>query len=131
MTKTAKTKTKKNGKTAVKKEVDLRSLPKAERPKPKSGQSAAPFTLPAEDLTADESKLVGALNGKGTGLRAVLNVTGLSKSTKMTNLTVRNTLRRLVPSGWVERVEEVLTDDGEVQAARGHYRVSERGRKRL
>lgn len=112
-------------------DVDLRTLPKDERPKPTSGQSRAEFALPKEELTKYEMKIIEALNGKGKGLRETIPVLDLSKATRMTKLEVRNTIRRLVPSTWVERVDEVLTDDGDVKKVRGHYRITERGRKRL
>lgn len=113
------------------KDVDLRTLPKDKRPKPTTGQSRKEFQLPTEELTKHERKLVDMLNGKGKGVRETYSVAELSKETKLTKLQVRNTIRRLVPSTWVEHVDEVLTDDGDVRPVRGHYRITERGRKRL
>lgn len=112
-------------------EVDLRTLPVDKRPKPTSGQSRKEFELPLEELSAGEAKVIKALNGKGKGLRETLSVAAISKTTKLTALQVRNSIRRLVPSTWVERVEEILDDEGEPREVRGHYRITERGRKRL
>lgn len=112
-------------------EVDLRTLPVDKRPKPTSGQSRKAFELPLEELSAGEAKVIKALNGKGKGLRETLAVALIAKATRLTALQVRNSIRRLVPSTWVEPVEEVLDDEGEPKAVRGHYRITERGRKRL
>lgn len=112
-------------------EVDLRTLPADKRPKPTSGQSREEFTLEVDALSAMEAKVIKAVNGSGKGVREVLSVDDMAKATKLDALQVRNALRRLVPSGWVERVDEILTDDGETKAVRGHYRLAERGRRRL
>lgn len=122
---TPKKKTRKDGK------VDLRTLPKDKRPEPTTGQSREEFQLPLEGLSAGEAKVVKASNGKGKGLRETYSVAMLSKATKLSALEVRNSIRRLIPSTWLERVDEVLTDDGEPKPVRGHYRITERGRKRL
>lgn len=118
-------------KTKSTKTVDLRKLPVDKRPKPTSGQSREAFTLPAEELTKWEVKLLGALNGKGKGLRETMSVGDLSKQTKLSLLETRNTLRRLVPSAWAERVAEVLTDEGETKPVRGHYRITANARRKL
>ncbi len=113
-------------------EIDLRTLPVEKRPKPSSGQSRKEFSLPLEELSANEAKVLKALNGKGKGLRETLPISGIAKGTRLTPLQVRNSIRRLVPSTWVEGVDEVLDDEtGEPREVRGHYRVTERGRKRL
>lgn len=123
----------KKAKMAVRKdgEIDLRTLPKDKRPKPSTGQSRKEFQLPTEELSDGEAKVVKALNGKGKGLRETMAVAVIAKTTKLATLQVRNNIRRLVPSTWVEHVDEVLDDDGEPRKVRGHYRITERGRKRL
>lgn len=112
-------------------EVDLRTLPVDKRPEPTTGQSREEFTLELDALSAGEAKVIKALNGSGKGVREVLAVPTIAKASKLTLLQVRNSIRRLVPSGWVERVDEILTDEGEPKAVRGHYRLHERGRRRL
>ncbi len=127
------TMTKKHSKKNIRKngEVDLRTLPVDERPNPTSGQSRKEFKLAADALSKFEAKIVAALNGKGKGLRETISVTDLGKQVRLTPLQVRNSIRRLVPSSWVEPVSEVLTDEGETKPARGHYRLTEAARKRL
>ena len=92
---------------------------------PKSGQSAAPIELSLDGLNAKESKVVSALNGAGSGARPVLSIVEIadrcfkSQGKKRSNSWARNSLRRLVIAGLVEKVE------------RGAYRISEPGRKKL
>jgi hypothetical protein len=131
--KPSKPKKKPAAKLAVRKdgEIDLRTLPADKRPEPTTGQSREEFQLPLEDLSAAEAKVIKAVNGKNKGPREVYGVAMLAKSTRLTPLQVRNAIRRLVPSTWVERVEKVPGEDGKLVAVRGHYRISERGRKRL
>lgn len=128
------TKPKKPAKMNIRKdgEIDLRTLPAEKRPKPSTGQSRKEFALPLEELSANEGKVVKTLNGKGKGLRETLPVATIAKTTRLTALQVRNSIRRLVPSTWLENVNEVLDDEtGEPREVRGHYRITERGRKRL
>lgn len=127
------TKKKSTAKVNIRKdgEVDLRTLPADKRPDPSTGQSREEFTLKLEELSDKEAKVIKALNGTGKGVREVRAVPELAKTTKLTLLQVRNSIRRLVPSGWVERVDEILTDEGETKAVRGHYRLAEGGRRRL
>ena len=110
---------KKNGTNG--KHVDLRTLPKAKRPKPSTGQSADERDLPFEGLNDDEKDVVKLLNGRRGGIRQVRSVAFLAEGIDGDNpqLQARNALRRLVSCGWAERV------------GRGQYKVSERGRKRL
>jgi hypothetical protein len=112
-------------------DIDRRTLPVADRPKPTSGQSRKEFVLEQEKMSPGEAKVTKALNGTGAGVREVLSVEQLGKATRLTLLQVRNSLRRLVPSGWAERVEEILTDEGETKPVRGHYRLAEGARRRL
>ena len=92
---------------------------------PTSGQSAPPIELSADALNVKETKVLAALNGGGAGVRSILTITDIAaecfKSQKKSraNSWVRNSLRRLVQGGLVEKVE------------RGKYRVSEAGRKGL
>lgn len=127
------TKKKSTAKVNIRKdgEVDLRTLPVDKRPKPTTGQSREEFALELDALSAGEAKVIKALNGTGKGVREVLPVASIAKASKLTALQVRNSIRRLVPSGWVERVDEILADDGEVKTVLGHYRLHERGRRRL
>lgn len=111
--------------------VDLRTLPADERPKPTTGQSRKEFTLGLDEMSDLEGKVLKALNAPGSGRRETRAVAELAKSTRLTALQVRNSIRRLVPSGWVERVETTINDDGEEIGVLGHYRVTERGRKRI
>lgn len=127
------TKKKSTAKVNIRKdgEVDLRTLPADKRPEPTTGQSREEFTLELDALSAGEAKVIKTLNGTGKGVREVLAVPSIAKASKLTLLQVRNSIRRLVPSGWVERVDEILTDEGEPKPVRGHYRLAERGRRRL
>jgi hypothetical protein len=111
--------------------VDLRKLPRDERPEPTTGQSAPARTISFDELTKYEVKLIQALNAPGSGVRQSRGVADLAKSMRLTPLEVRNTIRRLVPSKWVERVASTINDEGEEVAVRGHYRITESGRKRL
>lgn len=112
-------------------EVDLRTLPLEERPKPTSGQSRKEFNLPLEELSDYEAKVLKVTNGKGSGLRETWSVAKLAKTSRLTPLQVRNSIRRLIPSGWLEHVHTILTDAGEPHDVRGHYRMTDKGRKRL
>jgi hypothetical protein len=98
---------------------------KAEKAEPTSGQSAPPKELSVEALNAKEAKIFAALNGEGSGVRSILTITELaetcfkSQGKKRSNSWARNSLRRLVQCGLIEKVE------------RGKYRVSEAGRKKM
>lgn len=114
-------KTKRKAKKKDLEGVDLRKLPKDERPKPTTGQSAPERKISWEDLSADEQTVIKLLNDKGEGKRVARSVEYLADAFGGDNpkLTVRNSLRRPVPSGWVDR------------EGRGLYSISEKGRKRL
>ena len=99
---------------------------KASKGKPTTGQSGPEIEVKTEDLNAKESKVLDLLNGKGEGARETVTIPELTKVFKNTadtkaqaNSWVRNSLRRLVTSGLVEKLE------------RGSYRIAERARKRL
>lgn len=99
---------------------------KSAKDKATTGQSAPHHDLPVDDLNAKELKLVNAINGKGTGSREEITIPDLIKvfqpsaDTKaQANSWVRNSLRRLVTGELIEKT------------ARGVYRVTEKGRKRL
>jgi len=97
----------------------------AEKTTPTSGQSGPPLELSVEGLNTKEAKIFEALNGTGSGVREIISIEDLastcfkSRGKKQANSWVRNSLRRLVQGGLVEKVE------------RGKYRVSEAGRKKL
>ena len=118
-------------KTKPKKDVDLRTLPKEERPPPSTGQSAPERTLAFDDLSSWEVKLISALDKPGKGARQVRGIPALAKATRMTALEARNTVRRLVPANWIERVATSINDEGEEIKVLGHYRITDSGRKRL
>ncbi len=124
-------KTPKPKKPKKKVEIDLRKLPADERGKAFSGQSAEARAISFEELSKGEQKLLGILNGEGKGLRPIVPIADMSKGSRLTPLGVRNTLRRLVPSKWIENVHEGIDDEGEVVKLRGHYRITESGRKRF
>lgn len=111
--------------------VDIRTLPKDQRPKPTSGQSAEAFTLGFDDLTKFEAKVIKVVNGEGKGTRPVMNIEAISKQVRLSKLATRNTIRRLVPSNWLERVEDSIDDDGNPIKVRGHYRITKGGRERV
>lgn len=96
-----------------------------EKQAPTSGQSGPALELSVEGLNSKEAKVFAALNGEGSGVRVVMTITDLaaecfkSRGKKQANSWTRNSLRRLVQGGLVEKVE------------RGKYRVSEAGRKKL
>lgn len=109
-------------------QTDLRKLPKDERPTPTTGQSAPEREMPYDDLNSDEKLVVAALDDDGEGVRQAMPVSDLAlrviendhnENGTRAKLRVRNSMRRLVTGGWVERAD------------RGRYRVTERGRKRL
>jgi hypothetical protein len=92
---------------------------------PTSGQSGPPIELSVGGLNAKEAKVFHLLNGEGAGVRAILTITEIaetcfkSQGKKRSNSWARNSLRRLVQGGLVEKVE------------RGKYRVTDAGRKKL
>ena len=111
--------------------TDLRRLPKEQRPDPTTGQSGPIMELPHASLNKHEAKVVAALDGDGAGPRGTVSVDDLATKTKLSKLQVRNAMRRLVRGRWAERAASVLTDAGEEKEARGHYRITDAGRKRL
>lgn len=98
---------------------------KVEKKEPISGQSAPPIELSVDGLNAKEGKVFAALNGPGSGVRVIMTITEIaeacfkSRGRRQSNSWTRNSLRRLVQAGLVEKVE------------RGKYRVSDAGRKKL
>lgn len=127
----SKTKTAPKKPAAEAEKIDRRTLPKDQRGAPSTGQSAEEFTLIFDDLSTAQVKILKAANAPGAGRRETRDVSELAKATKLTPLQTRNGIRNLIPSGWLERVNEAMADDGEVRKVRGHYRISEAGRKRL
>jgi hypothetical protein len=127
--KTKATKAKKTKKRA-KKPAKVKAKKPAKKPakkKPVSGQSGPPVDVPFEKLNDKESTVVKFLNGKGKGARNPLKIADIAKrcfgkkakDEAQANSWTRNSLRRLVTGGWVEKME------------RGLYRIDEKGRKRL
>ena len=115
-------KSKANGVAKALKKAKGQTVKKRE---PTSGQSAPPVELSVGALNTKELKVLATLNASGAGVRPVLTIADLagmcfkSQGKKKSNSWTRNSLRRLVQSGLVEKVE------------RGKYRVSLGGRKKL
>lgn len=111
-----------------KKKVAAKKAPSkktAEKKIATSGQSGPSIELSTEGLNAKEGKVFAALNGPGSGVRTIFNITELaehcfkSQGRRKSNSWTRNSLRRLVQAGLAEKVD------------RGKYRVSDAGRKKL
>ena len=102
-----------------------KSPTKTRKKEPTSGQSGPPIELSVEGLNSKESKVFYLLNGEGAGVRVIMPIAEIastcfkSQSKKRSNSWTRNSLRRLVQGGLVEKVE------------RGKYRVTDAGRKKL
>jgi hypothetical protein len=100
---------------------------KKSKKKPTTGQSGPPVDVPFDTLNDKERKVVTFLNGKGKGPRNPLKIAEIAgacwprMAKAQANSWTRNSLRRLVCGGWVEK------KDG----ARGLYWITEKGRKRL
>lgn len=101
------------------------------------GQTGPELKLHFSELTDNEKKLVGVLNQAGRPILSIKELVkkcgwsslGPSGSTPDTftgkvrgNSRVRNTLRRLVRSNWVENAEE---------RGKGTYRLTKKGADRL
>jgi len=90
-----------------------------------SGQNGPAVELAVDELNDKERKVVDTLNGAGRGERPELTIAALGsgafpKQAKPQGMSwVRNSLRRLVRAGYVERCK------------RGAYRVTDTGRRRL
>jgi len=121
-------------KPAAKKATKRKAKKPAKKPakkKPVTGQSGPLVEVPYGKLNDKEQQVVKLLNGKGKGARNPLTIAELagkcfSKKAKVSaknddqaNSWTRNSLRRLVCAGWVEKVE------------RGSYKITDRGRKRI
>ena len=91
----------------------------------KTGQNAGPLELTVEDFNEKELAVLEALNGSGRGPRLEMGLNALATqvfpeaSDNKGTSWVRNSLRRLVRSGYVEKT------------GRGAYCVADTGRKRL
>jgi len=117
----AKAKTKRPVKAKAKKPTATK------KKKATTGQSGPPVDVPFEKLNDKEREVLSFLNGKGKGPRNPLKISDIAgscwKSKRLSkaqgNSWTRNSLRRLICGGWVEKLE------------RGVYRVTEKGRKRL
>ena len=90
---------------------------------PKSGQSGPPLDLTFDALNTNERKVMACFSLKGS--RAPTTIVELAKeafspaSKKKQNSWTRNSLRRLVRSALVEKLE------------RGSYRITSKGRARM
>jgi len=91
---------------------------------PKS-KSKTKTKLSVSQLNEKEELVLSILNGAGSGIRLILTIAELaetcfkSQGPKQSNSWVRNSLRRLVQQGLVEKTD------------RGKYRVSDAGRRGL
>lgn len=94
---------------------------------PTSGQSGPPIKLEWNKLNAKERKIVEFLDGDGAGTRTIVTIPELSaecffgeaETQAQANSWTRNSLRRLVRAGWVEKF------------IRGSYRIGVVGRTKL
>ena len=92
---------------------------------PSSGQSGPAMKKELADLNPKEVRVLNFANGEGSGKRAELSISDIaegcwkSKSKAQSNSWVRNSLRRLVRSKLIEKLE------------RGRYRISEAARKQI
>lgn len=96
------------------------------------GQAGKPLDLGYDDLTPRERKVVDALTGGGTlSISELVEACGWSnpkvgdgqlEGAALGNSRVRNQLRRLVRSSWVENAQE---------RGKGTYRLSRQAKKRL
>lgn len=98
----------------------------APKEKPTTGQSGPRVDLGFTDLNKKESAVLLAINGKGEGPRSEITISEVcgkvfrgADTTAQRNSWVRNSLRRLVTSEFVEKL------------SRGTYRVTDKGRKRI
>ena len=124
MTKKAPKKNGKNGKH------DKRKIPKEKRGKPTTGQSGPPTEIHFEDLTNDQRAIIKMMAKQKGSPPTSINFVHLR--TKLTKLQIRNALRNLVRSGWLNKAEQVLAEDGTVlEAPRGWYQLPKIARDRL
>lgn len=124
----AKPKAKLKAKPKAKPKAKAKAKPKAKgeaRPAPRSGQSGPTIELAVDSFNAKELAVLRLLNGEGAGIRPILPINEIAgtcfstQSRSRGNSWTRNSLRRLVQSRFVERIE------------RGKYRITESGRKSL
>jgi hypothetical protein len=120
------TKVKTKGQKKVKTKGGKVKMTKTHSDTPSTGQSREPFLAKYDLLSKKEKKVVDFLNGDGSGQRephTISEIAALFVSSadtkKRANSWARNSLRDLVPGGFVEKVE------------RGVYKVSKDGRARL
>ena len=102
--------------------VDRRRLAGSARPKPTTGQSAPARELAWDQLGQDERDVLIALDGgKKRGERHVRSIAFLADALEgeEPRLRARNALRRPVSSRLVARV------------SRGHYQITEAGRRAI
>lgn len=118
------TKAKKSGKKAKLRSKKAKKAKKVKNRRPRSGQSGPRIELAREKMNPKELRVLTVLNGGGKGERKATELSALankcfaSKGKKKANSWVRNSLRRLVRGGWVEKSDS------------GTYKISEKGRKR-
>lgn len=102
-----------------------KAVPEAKKATYPSGQNGPTIDLAVNDLNVKELRVLEALNASGRGERLQLTITEMasgafSREPAARGMSwVRNSLRRLVRSGYVEK------------CTRGCYRVTDIGRRRL
>lgn len=90
-----------------------------------SGQSGPPMEKELSDLNQKEIRVLMFANGEGSGKRPEVTITEMaegcwkSKSKAVSNSWTRNSLRRLVRTGMIEKLE------------RGLYQISVSARKQI
>lgn len=113
----------------VEKKDKVEKAEKKEKKTPTSGQSAPPIEdLEYAKLNSKEQKVLECVAGDNKGERKQKSLADVAeecfvatqkRGKAQANSWVRNSLRRLVRGGWLEKVE------------RGTYRITEKGRKRM
>ena len=101
-------------------QIDLRTVPKAERQPPTSGQSGPKRLLAYAQLNTLERKVLKDYCASPTPR----HVADVAEATRLTKLQVRNTIRRLVRGSYLVRV------DGDTKW-QGIYRMTKSGFQRF
>lgn len=118
----AKKRARKTSDKAPAKKTPKKKPPKTEGAAPTSGQSGPPIELSLDRLNSKERRVLDTLNEPPVApmtIEELAETCFKSQGKKRSNSWVRNSLRRLVQGGLVEKV------------SRGSYRISETGKKRL
>ena len=89
-----------------KKEAQAKPATASKASPPTTGQSRDPFDMPWDKLNAYEQKVVKSLTTSNKRKTMKFKtIKEICMKTMLTNLQVRNALRRTVPGGWIERGE--------------------------